>query len=187
MPVDGRSAVNILPLQTLKLLHISTDDLQQSRIIIQGFNQGRERTLGKVSLHLVIGESETTSWFHVIDANVTYNILPGRPWIHSSNAVSSTLHQCLKYYKDGMEKTVQADENPFAVEEFHFADAKYYKKNDKSQHEERAKAPQVVTLPLKGFVTPKEGPKVEHETMDPKAYDLFLEDDYDPIKDQAMG
>ncbi|GAA0173819.1 hypothetical protein LIER_27355 [Lithospermum erythrorhizon] len=79
MLVDGGSAVNILPLQTLKLLGISTEDLQQSHIIIQGFNQGGERTLGKVSLDLVIRKLETTSWFHVIDANDTYNILLERP------------------------------------------------------------------------------------------------------------
>ncbi|GAA0174419.1 hypothetical protein LIER_27812 [Lithospermum erythrorhizon] len=92
MLVDRGSAVNILPLQALKLIDISTEDLQQSRIIIQGFNQDGERMLGKLGLHLVLGELETTAWFHVIDAKVTYNILLGRSWIHSSNVVPSTLH-----------------------------------------------------------------------------------------------
>ncbi|GAA0161204.1 hypothetical protein LIER_17571 [Lithospermum erythrorhizon] len=109
--------------------------------MIQGFNQGGEQTLGKVSLHLVIGESKTTSWFHVIDAKVAYNILLGRPWIHSSNTIPSTLYQCLKYCEDGMEKTVKADENLFMVEESHFSDTKYYKKRDKSKLMEEPEAP----------------------------------------------
>ncbi|GAA0175803.1 hypothetical protein LIER_41979 [Lithospermum erythrorhizon] len=126
MLVDGGSVVNILPFQRLKLLGISTDELQQSRILIQGFNQNGQRALGKVALHLTIEELEITSWFHVIDVRVTYNMLTGRPWIHSSNAVPSTLHQCLKYYKSGLERTIKVDENPFKVEESHFVEAKYY-------------------------------------------------------------
>ncbi|GAA0156376.1 hypothetical protein LIER_13889 [Lithospermum erythrorhizon] len=160
----------------LKLLGISTEDLQQSRIIIQGFKQGEERTLGK----------------------------------------------CLKYYKDGVDKKVKAEKNPFIVEKSHFADAKYYKKKNKPQDIEGPETPQmplafqtatpalqkseediievlkrltlpltqpekVAASPLKGFVTPQEGPKIEHDTMGPKAYDLLLKAEYDPIKDKAMG
>ncbi|GAA0173820.1 hypothetical protein LIER_27356 [Lithospermum erythrorhizon] len=51
------------------------------------------------------------------------------------------------YYKDGMEKTVKADENPFAIEESHFADGKYYKKRSKPQHEEGSEAPQTTSSP----------------------------------------
>ncbi|GAA0171787.1 hypothetical protein LIER_25742 [Lithospermum erythrorhizon] len=138
------------------MLIISTEDLQQSRIIIQGFNQGGDRTLRKVSVHLVIGELETTSWFHVIDAKVTYNILLGRPWIHINTSalqeVEEDLVQAFKYLT-----------LPFTQPE------------------------KVVTSPLKGFVTPKEGPKIEHGTMGPKAYDLLLKAEYDPIKDKIIG
>ncbi|GAA0184547.1 hypothetical protein LIER_31835 [Lithospermum erythrorhizon] len=73
-----------------------------------------------------------------------------------SNIVPSTLRQCLKYCKDGMEKIVKAHENPFAVEEFHFADAKYYKKKGKSQHEEGLKAPQVLPVPQETISTLRE-------------------------------
>ncbi|GAA0159754.1 hypothetical protein LIER_16460 [Lithospermum erythrorhizon] len=115
--------------------------------MIQSFNQGGERTLRKVSLHLVIGELESTSWFHVIDAKVTYNVLLGKPWIHNRNDVLYTLHQCLKYCKDGGGKMVNADENPFTVEKAHFVDAKYYKKKTKPQYKEHPKAPQVPLSP----------------------------------------
>ncbi|GAA0178217.1 hypothetical protein LIER_29811 [Lithospermum erythrorhizon] len=68
MLIGSGSSMNILPLQTLKLLGIPTDELQQSRILIQGFNQNGLRALGKVALHSTIGELENTSWFHMIDA-----------------------------------------------------------------------------------------------------------------------
>ncbi|GAA0143301.1 hypothetical protein LIER_04019 [Lithospermum erythrorhizon] len=68
----------------------------------------------------------SSSWFHVIDSKTTYNMLLGRPWIHANNVVPSTLHQCFKYTKNGVEKTVLADDNPFVEAEAHFVDAKYY-------------------------------------------------------------
>ncbi|GAA0153191.1 hypothetical protein LIER_11493 [Lithospermum erythrorhizon] len=179
MLVDGGSAVNILPLQTLKLLGISIGDLFK-----------------------VLTKAENERW--------------------ENNAVSSIFHQCLKYCKDGMKRIVKADKNSFVIEESHFADAKYYKKKDKSHQEKGPKAPQVppspqevtstlqevekylvqafkgltllltqpekvVMTPLKGFMTPKEGPKIEHGTMGPKAYDLLLKASYDPAKDKATG
>ncbi|GAA0167884.1 hypothetical protein LIER_22723 [Lithospermum erythrorhizon] len=52
-------------------------------------------------------------------------MLLGKPWIHANNVVPSTLHQCFKYTKNGVEKTVLADDNPFVEAEAHFADAKY--------------------------------------------------------------
>ncbi|GAA0174420.1 hypothetical protein LIER_27813 [Lithospermum erythrorhizon] len=121
-----------------------------------------------------------------------------------------------------MENIVKGDKNSFAVEESHFADAKYYNKKEKSQQEEGPKAPlvpslpqettsvlqeaeedlveafkglslpltqpkKVVITPLKDFVTPKKGPKIEHGTMGPKAYYLLLKPGYDPIMDKVMG
>ncbi|KAA0032587.1 ty3-gypsy retrotransposon protein [Cucumis melo var. makuwa] len=61
----------------------------------------------------------------------TYNLLLGRPWIHGNGVVTSTLHQCFKFYQDGVKK-VEADSNPFSEAESHFANAKFYLKNDSS-------------------------------------------------------
>ncbi|XP_050939332.1 uncharacterized protein LOC127148938 [Cucumis melo] len=51
--------------------------------------------------------------------------------IHGNGVVTSTLHQCFKFYQDGVKK-VEADSNPFSEAESHFADAKFYLKNDGS-------------------------------------------------------
>ncbi|GAA0145737.1 hypothetical protein LIER_05861 [Lithospermum erythrorhizon] len=97
----------------------------------------------------MVGELETTSWFYVIDPKVSYKVLLGRPWIHNNNVVLSTLYQCLKYCKDGVERTIKADENPFIVEESNFGDAKYYvrKENGKTQPPASAKMHQMSQVP----------------------------------------
>ncbi|KAA0032132.1 retrotransposon gag protein [Cucumis melo var. makuwa] len=69
--------------------------------------------------------------FHVIDSRTTYKLLLGRPWIHENGVVTSKLHQCFKFYQDGVKK-VEVDSNPFSEDESHFADAKFYLKNDNS-------------------------------------------------------
>ncbi|XP_070006858.1 uncharacterized protein [Nicotiana sylvestris] len=72
---------------------------------------------------------QSSAWLHVIDAKTSYNVLLGRPWIHENKVVPSTYHQCLKYYKGGVEKTVVADAEPFTEAKSHFADVKFYLKN----------------------------------------------------------
>ena len=77
--IDGGSAVNILPLKILKELEISLDELLPNWLMIQGFNQGGQIAIGKIRLHMLIGEMESSALFHVIDANTTYKVLIGRP------------------------------------------------------------------------------------------------------------
>ncbi|KAG9446452.1 hypothetical protein H6P81_012580 [Aristolochia fimbriata] len=124
--LDSGSAVNILPIWTLKNVGLVANDLQDSSLMIQGFNQEGQRALGTIKLELLIGDMTSHVLFHVIDARTSYNVLLGRPWLHSNRVIPSTLHQCFKYYQDGEEKTVFADECPFTEAEASFADAKYY-------------------------------------------------------------
>ena len=94
--------------------------------MIQGFNQGGQRALRKLRLQVFIGDVESHQLFHVIDAKTTYNMLLGQLWIHQNGMVSSTLHQCFKYCRNGQVKTIVADAKPFTSTEAHFANAKFY-------------------------------------------------------------
>ena len=100
--------------------------LMQSRLMIQGFNQGGQRALSKVHIDLYIDDMESSILLHVIDARITYNILLGHPWIYKNMVVPSILHQCFKYYKNGEVRRVMVDTNPFNEAESHYADAKFY-------------------------------------------------------------
>ena len=120
--IDGGSAVNILRLKILKELGISLDELLPSKLMIQSFNQGGQRAIAKIRLHMLIGEMESSALFHVIDAKTTCKVLIGRPWLHEYGVVLSTYHQCFKYFQDGQVKKIVADHKPFTVAESHFAD-----------------------------------------------------------------
>ena len=109
--------------------------------MIQGFNQGGQRAIGKIRLHMLIGEMESSALFHVIDANTTYKVLIGRPWLHEYGVVPSTYHQCFKYFQDGKVKKIVADHKPFTIAESHFADAKFYLEDDMQEEA------QVIVLP----------------------------------------
>ena len=51
---------------------------------------------------------------YVIDADTSYNLLLGRPWIHHNSIVPSTLHQVMKYIDgDGKVRTLIAETHPF--------------------------------------------------------------------------
>ncbi|XP_075092300.1 uncharacterized protein LOC142172552 [Nicotiana tabacum] len=127
--IDDGSAVNILPIHIIKELSISTEELSESRLMIQGFNQGGQRAIGAIKLEIAMGDMQSTTWMHVIDAKTSYNLLLGRPWIHENKVVPSTYYQCLKYNKDGVENKIVADDKPFSEAEAYFADAKFYLKN----------------------------------------------------------
>lgn len=127
--IDNGSAVNIMPKSTMWQLGILMDELSNSKLVIQGFNQGSQRAIGMIRLELIIGDLKASALFHVIDSRTTYKLLLGRPWIHGNGVVTSTLHQCFKFYQDGVKK-VEADSNPFSEAESHFADAKFYSKNN---------------------------------------------------------
>ena len=125
--IDGGSAINLLPLRTLKRIGYSAGDLSQSNVIIHGFNQSGQEALGTISLVLKLEKLVTYVNFHVIDAATSYNALIGRPWLHENKVVPSTLHQCIKY-KDTSGDIVRifADKKPFTVAETFYADAKFY-------------------------------------------------------------
>lgn len=190
--IDGGSAVNILPLRTLKELEIQMEELSGNRLMIQGFNHEGQRTLGTIRLDLLIDDMSSTALFQVIDARTSYNMLLGCPWLHENGVIASTWHQCLKYCRDGMVKKVVEDHKPFTEAESHFAEAKYFmvkakvvkevqKKCDKEVKEaEKYKvkplkgltlpltkidAKKLIPPPLEGFVQPKQGAIIEHREL----------------------
>ena len=125
--LDYGSAVNLLPYKTLKAMGMKSRQLSPSNLTIQGFNQVGQRAMGTISLKVEIGELYSEALFHVIDVDTSYNVLLGRPWIHTYGIIGSTLHQCFKFCdKDGYVKKVYADPDPFMGEEVNYADAKFY-------------------------------------------------------------
>jgi len=129
--LDCGSAINLLPLRVLRAIEITPNQLSPTLLTIQGFNQVGQKALGTIALKVELDNLYTDALFHVIDADTSYNALLGRPRLHTSKAIASTLHQCLKYTDEhGNEKTICGDTNPFHGEDVNYADAKFYKSAD---------------------------------------------------------
>ncbi|PHU27239.1 hypothetical protein BC332_05571 [Capsicum chinense] len=124
--IDDGSAVNIMPRTVFKRLRISIDKLSKINITIQGFNQGGQQVMRKISVELSIGNMKSNILIHVIDAKTSYNLLLGRPWLHENGVVTSTLHQRMKYMKDDEVVKVDTDIHPYTEIESYFADSKFY-------------------------------------------------------------
>ena len=80
--------------------------------------------MGAVTLSLRFGDLATKVKFYVINADTSYGALLGRPWLHQNHVVPSTLHQCVKYIKEGKQKRIDGDIQPFAVHEAAIEEAK---------------------------------------------------------------
>jgi len=81
-----------------------------------------------ISLEQMMGDLSTSSIFHVVDSKTSYKLLLGRPWLHEHGIVASTLHQCLKYYREG-ERKINGDVRPFTRAESYFVDAKFFEED----------------------------------------------------------
>ncbi|KAK4383075.1 hypothetical protein Sango_2811300 [Sesamum angolense] len=201
--IDGGSAVNILPLRILKELEFPIDELSNSRLIIQGFNQGGQRVVGIIRIQLTMEDMVSSALCHVIDTKTYYNML--------------------------LVKKVLGDNKPFTEAESHFADATYYiedankgkemlppketkscnnqnrRKNDSSTLEPESWKSLTLPLtqinmkqsskpPLKGFVPSTQEEEGGHEALaidkkgfDPKVFKLLIKAGYDPKEKLSLG
>src|SRR3954462_5893151 len=83
--------------------------------------------MGKIKLRGQIGDLKSEVTDYVIDADTSYNLLLGRPWIHKNHIVPSTLHQVMKYVDaQGQVRTLIAEQRPFKGVENYFTDALLY-------------------------------------------------------------
>ncbi|XP_027768526.1 uncharacterized protein LOC114074739 [Solanum pennellii] len=74
-------------------------------------NCAKRDTLGEIYLIVTIGSAEFGITFKVIDMDTSYNLLLGRPWIHMSRVVPSTLHQVVKFEHDKQEIIVHGEDD----------------------------------------------------------------------------
>ncbi|KAI5421073.1 hypothetical protein KIW84_044783 [Lathyrus oleraceus] len=72
-----------------------------SGVIVKAFDGSRKTVIGEVDLPVKIGPSDFQITFQVMDIHPAYSFLLGRPWIHEAGAVTSILHQKLKFVKNG--------------------------------------------------------------------------------------
>lgn len=112
--IDNGSALNVCPYQTLERLGLDHTSLRHSNITVRAFDGSTRETMGEIELPVEIGPVVFAINFQVLQIPSAYNFLLGRPWIHISGGVSSSLHQKVKFLINGRLTTVSAEED-FAI------------------------------------------------------------------------
>ncbi|KAF7842063.1 reverse transcriptase [Senna tora] len=115
--VDGGSSVNIIPYLVLKKTNYPEHLMEKSVTSLGSFNGSFVKTMGAVTLNLKVGPFVTANKLYVIDSHPSYHILLGRPWIHSHDAVPSTLHQCKGTSMSGPPVGIKLEKKKEKVEE----------------------------------------------------------------------
>jgi len=76
-------------------------DVKPHNMVLSNYEGKIGKTLGVIQVDLTVGSITRPTMFMVIPAKASYNLLLGRPFIHMAGAVSSTLHQLMKFvWKD---------------------------------------------------------------------------------------
>ncbi|KAI5397016.1 hypothetical protein KIW84_063009 [Lathyrus oleraceus] len=98
--VDTGSSLNVLPKSTLSKLSYQGPPMRQSGVVVKAFDGSRKTVIGEVDLPIKIGPSDFQITFQFMDIHPSYSCLLGKPWIHEAGAMTSTLHQKLKFVKN---------------------------------------------------------------------------------------
>lgn len=95
-----------------KLNNIRTS-IKASTLVVKAFDSSKRMVFGEVDLPITVGHHTFMVTFQVMDINPSYSSLIGRPWIHVAGAVTSTLHQRLKFVIDDKLIIVEGEEDMF--------------------------------------------------------------------------
>src|SRR4051812_34368 len=101
--------------------------LSPTQATIFGFNSSGTHPMGKIKLKCQVDDLKTEVTCYVINAETSYNLLLGRPWIHRNGIVPSTLHQVMKYTDGhGAVRTLITYQYPFKGVENYYTNSLLY-------------------------------------------------------------
>ncbi|XP_070026686.1 uncharacterized protein [Nicotiana sylvestris] len=94
--VDPVSLANIIRSRVVEQLGLQ-DQIVPAARVRNDFNMASKTTKDEIMLPINMARTIQETKFHVIDGDMRYNVLLGRPWIHNMRVLPSTLHQVLKF------------------------------------------------------------------------------------------
>ncbi|XP_016482736.1 uncharacterized protein LOC107803506 [Nicotiana tabacum] len=94
--VDPGSSTNIIQWRVLEQAKL-TGSINPSTKLLARFNLASVTTRGEISLTINAEWVMKTTLFEVVDDDMGYNIILGRPWLHEMKVVPSRYHQLLKF------------------------------------------------------------------------------------------
>ena len=99
--IDQGSAVDIMYPNLYKGLGLKPEDLSAYSSPLVSFEGRMVVPKGQIRLLMQIGMDVVEVDFIVVNVFSPYTAIIGRPWLHTLGAVSSTLHQKVKYPSRG--------------------------------------------------------------------------------------
>ena len=108
--VDQGSAAEIMYPDLYRGLSLKTEDLTPYSSPLVSFEGKIIIPKGQIRLPVQTGSETVEVDFIVVDAYSPYTTIVARPWILTLGAVSSTLHQKVKYPSEGQIKEILGDQ-----------------------------------------------------------------------------
>ena len=108
--VDQGSAAEIMYPDLFKGLSLRAEDLTPYSSPPVSFEGKVIIPKGQIRLPVQTGSETVEVDFIVVDAYSPYTAIVARPWFHTLGAVSSTLHQKIKYPSEGKIKEILGDQ-----------------------------------------------------------------------------
>ena len=109
--VDQGSAAEIMYLDLYKGLSLRSEDLTPYNSPLVSFEGKVIIPKGQIRLPMQIGSETVEVDFIVVDAYSPYTVIVVRPWLYTLEAVSSTLHQKIKYPSEGQIEEILGDQD----------------------------------------------------------------------------
>ena len=104
--MDNGSALNVCLLAPIVALGFKPSNFESSSQIVRAYDSTRIKVLGTLTLDLQIGLVTFSALFQVLRIPTSFNLLLGWPWIHRAGAISSSLHQKVKFIHEGRVITI---------------------------------------------------------------------------------
>ncbi|XP_070057500.1 uncharacterized protein [Nicotiana tomentosiformis] len=107
--VDPGSSASIIQWRVLEQAKL-TGSIIPAIKLLAGFNLASVTTWGEILLPTNAKGMMKMTLFEVVDGNMGYNIILGRPWLHEMMVVPSTNHQLLKFPTPEGAKQIRGDQ-----------------------------------------------------------------------------
>ncbi|XP_050281191.1 uncharacterized protein LOC126722080 [Quercus robur] len=99
--VDQGSVVEVMYTDLYKGLNLKPEDLTAYDSPLVSFEGKTVTPRGQIGLPIQTGSNVVEVDFIVVDTYLPYTAIVARPWLHALGAISSTLHQKVKYPSEG--------------------------------------------------------------------------------------
>ena len=108
--VDQGNVAEIMYPNLYKGLNLRAEDLMPYNSPLVSFEGKVIIPKGQIRLPMQTGSETVEVDFIVVDAYFPYTVIVARPWLHTLGAISSTLHQKIKYPSGGQIEEILGDQ-----------------------------------------------------------------------------